>query len=770
MNIDKYLENNIIFIIPNNIKKKLIKYINNKSKMYDIKILTLNEFKKSYFFDYNEKTIKYLMDNYNLNFKTAEEYINNIYNVLEPSKTKKINYLLQIKENLEINNLIIKDIYFKETLKRKKIYFYGFTYIDKYLSKIINDLRKENFNVSVILNNDNNYEHEVISFNSLNDEIEFVVNDIISKDLDLNKVYLANVNKDNENTILRVFNNYNIKINFKNSSTLFDTEIGKSFLNNIFNYQKELNNIKDQEIKNIIINILNKYYWTNITEIKNIIIEEFKAAKLPSQKYNNAINIIDLKDNIIDDDEYIYLLNFNREYIPKIYKDTDFINDKEKPKYLETTNEKNINEVSSWQTIIKNIKNLTITYSNQNLSGILNPSSLIDDLNLKVINKEYIESTYSNKSNIYNLGILLDNYSKSHLETKPLEHLYLTYPDNNYLTYNNKFNIIKLSNYSYKLSYSKMNTFFECPFKYYCDNVLKLTPYEDTYDTWLGSICHYILSEMYKEGFDFNKSKEEFINNNPITLTEENKVFLDKVLNELKDAIPHIKSLNNISKYQEVECEKLIQTTVDDIPFVGIVDKIMHYKNNIVIIDYKTGTPDVDLRLAKYGLNLQLPTYAYLIKTLYPNSNIVGIYLEHILKPNINYDLNKSEQNQYENHLKLQGYSIDNEDLISELDPTYLNSDYIKGMKMTSNGFAHTAKLLNKDNFEKLKDITEEKIKECIKEINQGNFQIKPKINGFKNLSCAFCPYKSVCYVKEDDKEFVTLDNDLTFLGGENND
>ena len=91
-------------------------------------------------------------------------------------------------------------------------------------------------------------------------------------------------------------------------------------------------------------------------------------------------------------------------------------------------------------------------------------------------------------------------------------------------------------------------------------------------------------------------------------------------------------------------------------------------------------------------------------------------------------------------------------------------------MKITSNGFARTAKLLNKDNFEKLKDITEEKIKECIKEISQGNFQIKPKINGFKNLSCAFCPYKSICYVKEDDKEFVTLDNDLTFLGGENND
>lgn len=770
MNISKYLENSALFVVPNNIKKKLIKYLNKQDKMYDLKILTLNEFKKTYLFDYDEKTIKYLMDNYNLSFNTSKEYIKNIYNILEPKNNKKINNLLNIKNELLSKNLIKEDIYFKETIKTKKIYFYGFTYTDKYLTKIINNLKEDNINVTIIPNENKNYTHKILKFNTLNDEIEFIVNDIVTKKLDLNKVYLANVNKDNENTINRIFNNYNIKINFNNSSTLFDTQIAKQFLNNLDNYETELNNIKNIEIKTIITNILNKYYWTNIKEIKDILTEEFKNASLPIKKYNNAINIIDLKDNIVEDDEYIYLINFNREYIPKIYKDTDFLNDNEKPKYIETTIEKNISEVTIWKNIINNIKNLTITCSKQNLNGLLNPSTLIDDLNLTIEEKNYEESNYSNKSNIYNLGILLDNYNKNHLETKELERLYKTYPNNNYLKYDNKFNSIILNNYEYKLSYSKMNTFFECPFKYYCDNVLKLTPYEDTFDTWLGSICHYILSKIYNEDYDFDKVKEEFIKDNSFELTEENKVFMQKVLDELKEAITFIKSLNNISKYQEIECEKYIETTVDNIKFVGIVDKIMHYKNNIVIVDYKTGNPDIDLRLANYGLNLQLPTYAYLIKTIYPDSNIVGIYLEHILKPNINFDINKDEKKAYENHLKLQGYTLANETLIYDLDPTYEKSEYIKGMKMTANGFAHTAKLLNQNNFNKLKDITENKIKECISEINKGNFQIKPKINGLKNLSCQFCPYKSVCFVKENDKQLVTLDNELSFLGGENND
>ena len=56
--LDK-IENNSILIIPNTIKNKVIKELNKKT--LNIKIISLKELIKKYTFDYNEKTIYYLM-------------------------------------------------------------------------------------------------------------------------------------------------------------------------------------------------------------------------------------------------------------------------------------------------------------------------------------------------------------------------------------------------------------------------------------------------------------------------------------------------------------------------------------------------------------------------------------------------------------------------------------------------------------------------------------------------------------------------------------
>ena len=313
-----------------------------------------------------------------------------------------------------------------------------------------------------------------------------------------------------------------------------------------------------------------------------------------------------------------------------------------------------------------------------------------------------------------------------------------------------------------------MNTFYLCPFRYYCDNILKLNKFEDTFDTWTGSLCHYILSKIYYQDYNYQIIKDEYIKSHPFPLTDENKVFLNKILNELQEAIKYIKSLTKINKYQDIECEKSLELTIDDIKFKGIIDKIMHYKNNYVLIDYKTGNPDIDLRLAKYGLNLQLPIYIYLIKQIYPDSQIVGIYLQHILKPNFNKDENKTEKEQQDEALKLIGYTIGNEDLINDFDPTYENSAYIKGLKRTNNGFSQNAKLLTEKDFLKLEKVTKQKISECIYEIKNTNFSVKPKILGTTNLSCEYCSYKSLCFMTEKDKEYIELDQDLSILGDGN--
>ena len=60
MNIDIDL-NNKILIIPNNIKTKVVKNINNLPKLSNVKILTDQQFITNLTIDYNEKAIIYLM-------------------------------------------------------------------------------------------------------------------------------------------------------------------------------------------------------------------------------------------------------------------------------------------------------------------------------------------------------------------------------------------------------------------------------------------------------------------------------------------------------------------------------------------------------------------------------------------------------------------------------------------------------------------------------------------------------------------------------------
>ena len=53
MNLLKELNSNNIIIIPQNIKKKLLEYINKQNELINIKIITNEELKKLILFDYD---------------------------------------------------------------------------------------------------------------------------------------------------------------------------------------------------------------------------------------------------------------------------------------------------------------------------------------------------------------------------------------------------------------------------------------------------------------------------------------------------------------------------------------------------------------------------------------------------------------------------------------------------------------------------------------------------------------------------------------------
>ena len=375
---------------------------------------------------------------------------------------------------------------------------------------------------------------------------------------------------------------------------------------------------------------------------------------------------------------------------------------------------------------------------------------------------------------------MLDNHYKYHVSHKDLELLYGNYSSIPYRTYSNHYQYIPkekireaLGN-KLLLSYSSMDNYYRCSFRYYLEKVLKLNLFESTFLQEIGNLFHYVLSKSFLDTFDFEKEWNNYLEENEIIKSKKDEFFLKKLKEELKFIIEEIKRQYRYSSFDGAFYEEKIYTnpTLDEnITFMGISDKLLYQeKNNLVsVIDYKTGNPHLNLETLPYGIDMQLPVYLYLVNhfSKIENPKIVGFYLQKILHNEISRKENSTYEIEKRKNLYLQGYSTSNEFYLKEFDSSYEESCVIKGLRKSSKGFYAYSKVLSDKEMEKIISIVDSKIKESITNIWEGNFSINPKRIGFEKVGCQYCPYQDICYHTEKDvvnlKEYQNLD----FLGGE---
>ena len=297
-----------------------------------------------------------------------------------------------------------------------------------------------------------------------------------------------------------------------------------------------------------------------------------------------------------------------------------------------------------------------------------------------------------------------------------------------------------------------MNTFYQCSFRYYLDNILRVNKYEERFDAVLGSIFHEILSECFiNDDYDVIHNYEKLISESTYPFNESEKFFLENLKNELLLIIDTIKEQLKYTSLKQSMYEKEIKIDISSdvkVTFKGFVDKILYDEFNgekiVVIIDYKTGNPLLNINNSIYGLDMQLPVYIYLIKNEIKNVRIGGFYLQKILS-NVN-SLQKRKES-----LKLQGYSNEDIDILEKVDSSYENSCVIKSLRTTQNGFYSYSKIINDEQIDTLYNIVESKVKEARDKILNTEFDINPKEMDDKNIGCKFCKYKDICYMTSSD-------------------
>lgn len=788
MNYD-VLENDSILIVPSQIKEKILTEMDKKSKLFNVKLMEINEFKRKYFFDYTTETIFYVMKHYNYDYEFSLDIINNLYFLSsENYDHEKLKFLLNIKNELINNNLLIFDNVFKIALENKKIYVYGYDYINNFYKKMFSTL-----NVNYIDQNISKFNHDIMEFDTIQDEVIFVANkicELIENKIDLNKIKIINPSSDYNATIKRIFNLFNLPFYF-NNNYLISTKISNNFFEILSNDIVEtleklketisLNDELEQTEYNQIVKICNKYNWcSNFLDIKNNLIYEFSNTKIDIKKEANYIEFVSLENNFFYDDEYVFLIGFNQNTYPKTVKDDDFLNDEVK-KFLslETTTEINKINYNILVNKLYSIKNLFISYKLKSPFNSFYRSQIIDDLNLNVVKNYNCNIHYSVLNDKLNLATILDNYLKYGEESQDLELLYSNYPSINYKTYNNQYTKIdenlfrKYLNNKLSLSYSSINNFYKCSFRYYMENILNLQISSNEFSLFIGNLFHYILSIMYNEDFNFSDSFETYVNENYEFNTYKERFFINKLKKELEFIIDNIKEQDKFTSFDSHKFEQLIKIDLSkdnyDITFKGIIDKISYKKeagNTLIsIIDYKTGNPNLNLNNIIYGIDMQLCIYAYLSSKLklFANPLLVGIYLQKILNNEININKNKQYITMKQENLKLQGYSNSNESILKVFDNTYTDSKLIKGMKVSSKGFYAYSKVFDQAMLNSILNIVENNIDEARDKILNREFYINPKKIGVKNLiGCENCTYKELCFMTEDNiinlKEYKNLE------------
>lgn len=754
-----YIKDGDLVIAPSYIKDEILKEISKEKKLINCKFMSIDELKKNMFETYDEKSIYYLMKKYNLKYDVAKEYLDNIY--LDTKNIKP--YYISLKEE----KLLIKNKFFEPN----NFVVIGYEKIEPYLLKKMNKK-----NVTFIKKQPQNYKHKIYEFDTETDEIVYVATKIIEglKNININDMYLVVPNDEYLNELTRIFKLFNIPLNIKSEENIYSTKTARDFiikLKETKDIKKSLKNISQNETYNEIIDLLNKY--TFIKEVDNTFIEiienEIKKLKKKKNESEDALRVINLNE-IYDKDKYYYILGINQNVIPKIHEEQGLIDDETK-KELGLFTSKDLNKIEK-EKVIDVLTNYPHIYASYKLRDNLNtyyPSSIIFDLNIEVIKDDKPKLNYSNKYNKLLLSELLDNYINYNDEDERINILYPNYPELEYKTYNNAYTKIKyqkIENYLKKhitLSYSSMNNYFLCPFKFYIQNILKLNTNEETFPIIIGNLFHHTLQNLYNKDFDLDKYYTNYLKDKALTSKE--LFFASKLKDVIKKDIEVINMQDSHSRFQTKLTEKKIAIQKDfklKTTFVGIVDKISILDDYIIITDYKTGNIETTLDNINDGLNLQLPTYIYLIKNGFDkNKKIVGFYLQKLLN-NISLDGNQEDNKK---DLKLNGYTINDENIIEKIDDNYENSEVIKGMKKNKDGFNARAKLISEKEIDLIEKIVDRNVTKVIKAIENADFKINPKRLNEKLISCEYCKFKDLCYYKEEDITTLTAQSFKKIVG-----
>ena len=749
-----------LIIASNNVKKSILMSASENKQFLKPKVMTYKELKYNLYGEIKPLGYKAIIKEFNLSLSLADKYFENAYYIDSIWQYLKNNNYIRVNKNFKskYHNILVID-----------------TFIDKY---VLDDLKNANITYD---EKTNTYQTSIYEFRSLDEELEFIGSQIakLLKIIPIDKIKLVNITDDMKETAKRCFNMMNIPLDIEDRIPITQLPFVVEFLKQVtkVSLEEALLCLNDPDIKNIIIDLINSYGLSMLDDLDlKILKHQLRKIKCSIDHYRNVINVVDI-DDIIDDGSYYFIVGLNEGVLPKTVKNEDFFSDERKIE-LGINDSTSINRFNEKLLISKltHYPNVIATYHLKTLFNQYEPSHIIDKIGLEVKKDNQLSNDF-NDLNIYKYAKKMDRLSKYNEKESDLEDFHQTYKDCDYNTYDNSFKGInndKLYEYldnKLILSYSSIDNYFHCAFRYYIHNILKLDGKEESLALTIGSLFHWCLSKMYDKDFNLDKEYADYLKDKTFKVDEQ--YFINKLKHDLEFVINTIRYQDGYSLLNKTLSEKKIFVDISKrikITFMGFVDKIKYLDDEdgktIAIIDYKTGNLETNIDNMNYGFHLQLPVYIYLANHEFKNVSLAGFYLQKIVNP----DIVDEEETDRVNKLKLDGFTNSDLEIASKLDQSCEHSNIIQSLRMKQNKewYAYS-KVLSNDDIKTITEETEKLILDARDSIIDANFAINPKRIDNDLVGCEYCKFKDICYRKEEDIVNLKSKKIFEILGGEKN-
>lgn len=746
-----------IIIAPYLTHESLLNKLRKDDPFQDIKLYSKQSFLNGIYYQYDERSLIYLMDRYDLDDELASKYLTMMKKILiNSSENPKIQKLVNLRNELIEKGLFFKNDLFPHEMSQSEIIIYDYSSSDEELTKFAKNAK--------FFHGENAFP-TYQCFETNQDELFYVFNkirDLLDSGVSPNDIAIYGLSNDDELAARRMAKHFSLNINHFYPTNFYSLSYVREFLGLLdecgveeaFEKVKEENS-QSREFSDFE-ELVHRYLLSNNDpkQQKELYRSIFNKKIVRDELFSSAINVI--SEPVVNENGYLFIVNFIQGKYPIIKRDVDYLSNDEKQLCgIITTEQENTANLGYFSNLLQQNAHIYLTYSKRSFAGNLLKSPLIDLFGLKE-EKDRLNTVYSLSEARLEYAALKD-YMNNYLQDSLRLQQYITSGlEINYRDYDSQ--VGEISHYVefgvIELSYSSMKTYQECAFKYFLGNILKVDDFDENYTILLGKIAHDIFQHIDElNNLSFDQLFEKYRSKYDSEFKPYDWIYFERSKKDLQKAAEFILKFESQIENPRFLREKDLRYNVDEhIVLKGRIDKAIFCgpkQDYIAVIDYKTGNEHFEEKNIQYGFSLQLPIYSLLLSKCYSDKEPIGLFIQKVLPDGA---VKSIEENKESESLLLKGVFLDDIDKISSLDSfnkiQQEKSTYIKSCSFKDGHFGNSNRSRSKEWFTEKAQIAEDYAKQIGNSIFNNDFSINPKIIKMKNQSCEYCPFRDICFVQ----------------------